>query len=107
METFNENITFGIDVITWIIFIEIPIFIALITYIIKQKETINNNIDLIEKNIEKRYRYLNEKINNYKLEVAQKYASVAYLKDVENRLTNHLIRIEEKLDNKLARIENE
>jgi len=103
METFNENITFGIDVITWIIFIEIPIFIAFITYIIKQKETINNNIDLIEK----RYRYLNEKINNYKLEVAHKYASVAYLKDVENRLTNHLIRIEEKLDNKLARIENE
>ena len=102
MQIFNGNITFGTDVVMWIVFIEIPIFIAFMTYIIKQKEAINKNIDLIKINIEKRYRYLNEKINNYKLEVARKYASVSYLKDVENRLTNHLIRIEEKLDNKLT-----
>ena len=107
MEIFNENITFGIDIIIWIVFIEIPIFVAFITYIIKQKENMNKDINLVKISIEKRYRYLNEKINNYKLEVAKKYASVSYLKDVENRLTNHLIRIEEKLDNKLTRLENE
>ena len=41
---------------------------------------------------------LNDKLALYKLEVAQRYASVTYLKDVETRLTNYLIRIERKLD---------
>lgn len=34
----------------------------------------------------------------YKLQVAKEYASVSYLKDVENRLIVHLERIEDKLD---------
>ncbi|MGB1360814.1 MAG: hypothetical protein ACPG8V_01720 [Alphaproteobacteria bacterium] len=102
METFNETITFGIDVITWIVFIEIPIFIAFIAYTTKTTESLRNKITETDIDIQAKYKYLNEKINNNKLEVAQKYASIAYLKDVENRLTNHLIRIEEKLDNKLA-----
>ena len=33
----------------------------------------------------------------FKLEVARGYASIGYLKDVENRLTAHLLRIEAKL----------
>lgn len=32
------------------------------------------------------------------MEVAQRYASIGYLKDVETRLTEHLLRIEAKLD---------
>ena len=31
------------------------------------------------------------------MEVAQRYASIGYLKDVETRLTEHLLRIEAKL----------
>jgi hypothetical protein len=34
----------------------------------------------------------------YKVEVAEKYATIGYLKDVENRIANHLRSIEEKLD---------
>jgi len=34
---------------------------------------------------------------DFKLDVARNYASIAYLKDVENRLTSHLLRIEAKL----------
>ena len=30
--------------------------------------------------------------------IARNYVSTNYLKDVENRLTNHLLRIEKKLD---------
>lgn len=33
----------------------------------------------------------------YKLEVAKSYASVGLIKDVERRLTEHLVRIEAKL----------
>lgn len=39
----------------------------------------------------------------YKLEVAQSYASLSHLKEVEERLTAHLLRIEAKLDARPAR----
>jgi len=41
---------------------------------------------------------LKEELSAYKLEVAKNYASIEYLKDVERRLTGHLVRIEKKLD---------
>ncbi len=41
---------------------------------------------------------LREQVSAYKLEVARTYASLSHLKDVENRLTEHLVRIEAKLD---------
>lgn len=43
-------------------------------------------------------RDLREALAAFKLEVARGYASIGYLKDVENRLTAHLLRIEAKLD---------
>lgn len=39
-----------------------------------------------------------EKLNAYKLEVAQKYASVSHLQDVENRIMNALEKIDKKID---------
>ena len=41
---------------------------------------------------------LREDLAAFKLEVARGYASIAYLKDVEQRLTGHLLRIERKPD---------
>jgi hypothetical protein len=43
-------------------------------------------------------RDLREALAAFKLKVARGYASIGYLKDVENRLTAHLFRIEAKLD---------
>lgn len=42
-------------------------------------------------------RELDRALAQFKLEVARGYASVGYLKDVEGRLTAHLLRIEAKL----------
>jgi hypothetical protein len=42
--------------------------------------------------------YLRDGLAAYKLEVAKSYASIPYLKEVERRLTAHLIRIENTLD---------
>ena len=39
-----------------------------------------------------------EALAAFKLDVARDYASIAHLKDVEKRLTAHLVRIEQKLD---------
>ncbi len=43
-------------------------------------------------------RELRQALAEFKLEVARGYASIGYIKDVENRLTAHLLRIEAKLD---------
>jgi hypothetical protein len=43
-------------------------------------------------------RDLRHALAEFKLEVARGYASIGYIKDVENRLTAHLLRIEGKLD---------
>lgn len=39
-----------------------------------------------------------KELSQFKLEVARTYASIEYLKDVEKRITDHLVRIENKLD---------
>ena len=39
-----------------------------------------------------------QKLDAYKVEVAEKYATIAYLKDVEDRIVDHLRAIEKKLD---------
>ena len=39
-----------------------------------------------------------EDLQEFKVTVARDYASITYLKDVESRLTAHLVRIEDKLD---------
>jgi hypothetical protein len=39
-----------------------------------------------------------EALSAYKLEVAKSYVTTSTLKDVESRLTEHLVRIEAKLD---------
>jgi anti-sigma-K factor RskA len=47
------------------------------------------------------------RLSAFQLEVAQKYASVAYLKDVESRLLQSLAKVEssvEKLDAKIDRL---
>lgn len=36
-------------------------------------------------------------VRQFEHDVAQRYASISYLKDVETRLTEHLLRIEAKL----------
>ena len=37
-------------------------------------------------------------MSDFKIHVARNYVSINYLKDVENRLTEHLLRIEKKID---------
>lgn len=75
------------EIFNWITMIEVPIFIAIFKIIIKLKK----DVDLSISNCK-------DALAEFKLHVARNYASMNYLKDVENRLTNHLLRIEKKLD---------
>lgn len=60
----------------WVGLVEIPVVVWLINRRIKDRE------DLLI----------------FKTDVAEKYASIAYLRDVERRLVAHLERIEDGLD---------
>lgn len=72
---------------TWVAMIEVPIFAALFRMLIRNKKDCEQDIN-----------YCKEALSDFKLHVARNYVSVNYLKDVESRLTNHLLRIEKKLD---------
>lgn len=71
----------------WVFMIEIPVFIALFKIITKNKKDLEVDLSAVKK-----------EVSDFKLYVARNYVSVSYLKDVENRLTHHLLRIEKKLD---------
>ena len=57
----------------------------------KRMDDIDNKVDLVGGQ-------LREALAAYKLEVAKSYATVGLIKDVELRLTGHLVRIEAKLN---------
>jgi hypothetical protein len=48
--------------------------------------------------VERELKALRDDLVAFKLHVATGYASIVYLKDVESRLTAHLLKIEAKLD---------
>ncbi len=67
----------------WVTLIELPVFIAIFKMLLRERFELQT---------------IKDALADFKLHVARNYVSVTYLKDVENRLTNHLLRIEQKLD---------
>ena len=76
-----------LDTFNWVTMIESPLLAALFRIIFRQKRDCENSIG-----------FCRDALAEFKLHVARNYVSVNYLKDVENRLTDHLLRIEKKLD---------
>lgn len=75
------------EILTWIAMVEIPVFATVFRLITKNKREYDNTQTCLK-----------DSFNDFKLHVARNYVAINYLKDVENRLTNHLLRIEKKLD---------
>lgn len=75
------------DIFNWVMMMEIPIFIALFKIIMKLRKDTDDSVG-----------FCKDALADFKLHVARNYVSINYLKDVENRLTDHLLRIEKKLD---------
>lgn len=87
-----------IDLIWWITAFELPAMASLFWMIWKSRQDLNAELSDIRENSELGLGRARESLSAYKLEVAQNYASISYMKDVERRLTGHLVRIENKLD---------
>lgn len=86
------------ELMTWATMIEVPVFAALFRLIIKNKRESDGAFISHRQQSNENVGLVKDSLAEFKLHVARNYASVNYLKDVENRLTNHLLRIEKKLD---------
>lgn len=86
------------EMTSWVAMVELPIFVTLFRMMSKNKKENDNELAEVRSNYEKSVASTREALSDFKLHVARNYVSINYLKDVEDRLTNHLLRIEKKLD---------
>ncbi len=88
----------GLDLIWWISAVELPALAGLFWIGWRNYRSLQDEVDDVRHAAEVGLAHMRQNLDAYKLDVAKSYASISYLKDVEERLTGHLIRIEEKLD---------
>lgn len=86
------------DLMTWATMIEVPVFAALFRLVTKNRRELDYDIQNHKQLNDEALSLVKEALSEFKLHVARNYVSVNYLKDVESRLTAHLLRIEKKLD---------
>lgn len=82
----------------WITAVELPALGSLFWIIWRTRSEADSRMDEFARQLEVGLAQTRESLAAYKLEVAKSYATTGYLKDVERRLTEHLVRIEAKLD---------
>ncbi len=86
------------EITTWVAMVELPAFAALFRMVLRNKKEADAELEQAKAAQEQQILDLKDALADFKLHVARNYVSVNYLKDVESRLTNHLLRIEKKLD---------
>lgn len=88
----------SISVMWWITAVELPALGSLFWLAWRMRRDGDIADDALRHHCDEAIQSLRDGLAAYKLEVAKSYASIPYLKEVERRLTQHLIRIETKLD---------
>lgn len=88
----------SIDVIWWITVVEIPALSGLWWLTWRTRRDFDIALEHYRQRLDTAIAQAREALAAYKLEVAKSYASTVQLKDLEKRLTDHLLRIESKLD---------
>ena len=86
------------ELFNWVTMIEVPLFLGLFRMISKNRSRLEDDISEIKGTQEQKLSGCREALSDFKIHVARNYVSINYLKDVENRLTEHLLRIEKKID---------
>lgn len=87
-----------IDMMWWVSAVELPALGGLFWLTWRTRHDADEGVEENRRLIDSGLAQGREALSAYKLDVAKQYASMAYLKDVERRLTEHLLRIEAKLD---------
>ena len=82
----------------WISVVDIPAMSAMFWLIFRTRKEGEASLRHLQEILELRCHQLREALASFKLEVAKHYASIGEMKDLEERLVSHLLRIEAKLD---------
>lgn len=90
--------TWTVNLIWWISAVEIPALGGLLWLLWRTRREVSDAVSDSRHESETGLMYLRDSLAAYKLEVAKSYVSIGYLKEVERRLTSHLVRIEDKID---------
>lgn len=93
-----------IDLIWWISAIEIPVVSGLIWFVQRMRRDSDDRLEHYGSLFNSQMAQLRESLSSFKIEVAQSYATVRDLREVENRIVVHLSRIESKLDSQAYRV---
>jgi hypothetical protein len=82
----------------WITAVEAPIVAALFWMIHGLRKDLHERIDRSEVRKDEAVDRTREDLSEFKLEVARSYVPQALIRDVDRRLSAHMLRIEAKLD---------
>ena len=86
-----------ISLVWWITAVEIPVFGCLFWIVHHGRREAERALLKVYSEIQGNLNMVLENLAHSKLEVARLYATVADLKDVEKRLTDHLLRLDGRL----------
>lgn len=86
------------DYVWWVTVVDIPVVSALFWFINRTRKELGEDLEQVRGRTEADCARLRETLYAYKLEAAKTYATQAHIRTVEARLTDHLERIEGKLD---------
>ena len=86
------------DLIWWISVVDLPALAGLLWMIWRVRSENDRAIDDLHINLERRCDQLRDALYGFKLEAAKTYDSQKDMRSLENRIVEHLLRIESKLD---------
>lgn len=89
---------FSDDLIWWVTIVDLPAMGSLFWLIWRNKNESDAQIQYLRELLNTRNSQMREALSGFKLEVAKSYAAITELKELEDRLIKHLLRIESKLD---------
>ena len=90
--------SFTLDMAWWISAVEIPIVAGFLWLIRSNRRDLEKTLNEQRKEIETRLDRLQRGFSRHKEDVVKRYVPFEYIKEMEGRLTNLLVHINEKLD---------
>ena len=86
------------DLAWWITVFDLPAMTGLFVFIWRTRRESEQALRHLREVIDTRNTQLRDALAAFKLEVAKNYASISDMRELEDRLVGHLLRIEAKLD---------
>lgn len=86
-----------ISLVWWITAVELPVLAGLFWMIYNSRREHDRAILRLHTEIQGQLAVLLDNITQFKLEVARVYVTMPQLKDLEKRLTQHLLRLEDRI----------